>query len=270
MTIIEAIKIVLQESKEPLNYKQIYKKIIEKNLYDVKAQNPEGVVNSQIRRHCLGLNFPSANPVKHFRVVDENKYLINDGISGSKKITKKEVELKQEELLPEEKVDIAYKLHISLVKQQLLDIILKADDAFFVRLVIDLLLRMGYGYDQTNSGEYTDGPYDEGIDAVIKQDELGLELIKVQAKKYALERKVDVKEVRAFAGALNKMKKGVFITTSDFTKPARDFAQDHEKTISLINGDLLGELMISHLVGVADIKTYRLVKIDLSYFSEIT
>jgi restriction system protein len=129
---------------------------------------------------------------------------------------------------------------------------------------------MGYGYDQTNSGEFTDGPYDEGIDAVIKQDELGLELIKVQAKKYALERKVDVEEVRGFAGALNKMKKGVFITTSDFTQPARKFAQNHEKTISLINGDLLGELMISYLVGVSDIKSYRLVKIDSDYFSEVT
>jgi len=266
MTIVEAIKNVLEQAGKPLTAKEIYDAIVAENLYDFKAKDPESVVNSQIRRHTLGLDFPSASPVKLFKMVEGNRYALkeapDDDVSPAPEL---ELELDK---LPEEKIEEAYEQHLTELKQQLLDTILRSNFAFFERLVIDLLVKMGYGGTNPDAGLHTGKTGDGGIDGIIKQDELGLELIYIQAKRYALNHKVREVEVRSFAGALNKVRKGVFLTTSEFTSGAEKFARGHEKTIILVNGDMLGQLMVKHGVGLSEVKAYRTMKIDQDYFSE--
>ena len=116
-------------------------------------------------------------------------------------------------------------------------------------------------------GIHTGGPGDGGIDGIIKEDKLGLEQIYIQAKRYSLDREVKRTDVQRFAGAMNKIKKGVFITTASFATNALEFARSHEKTISLIDGDLLCDLMIANGVGVSEVKQYKVLRIDSDYFA---
>lgn len=267
MTIVEAIKAVLEDSGKPLTAKEIYDAIVARNLYDFKAKEPVGVVNGQIRRRCVGLDFPSASPVKFFKIVEGNRYALKDAPEADAAPAPEPEE--ETDKLPEEKIEEAYEQHLAELKQQLLDTILRSNFAFFERLVIDLLVKMGYGGTNPDAGLHTGKSGDGGIDGIIKQDELGLELIYIQAKWYALNRKVRAEEVRSFAGALNKVRKGVFLTTSEFTGGAKKLARDHEKTIILVDGDMLAQLMVKHGVGLSEVKVYRTMKIDQDYFSEV-
>lgn len=118
------------------------------------------------------------------------------------------------------------------------------------------------------SGIHTGRPGDNGIDGVINEDKLGLEKVLIQAKRYALDRRVEQKEVQQFAGAMNKVRKGVFITTASYSAAAKKCALDHEKAISLIDGDTLSDLMISHGVGVTAVYTYQVLRVDGDYFAD--
>lgn len=161
MTIIEAIKAVLISEPEGLTSVEIYQRIIDKKLYQFGAKNPVGVVNGEIRRHCVGLDFPTAYPVKHFAIVGkegkklkftivENK-IFNNVVNDHDKITND-----NSEFLPEEKIASAIDEHLSQIKQQLVDNIMSNSPDFFERLVVELLLKMGYGYDK-KSGIVTGG-----------------------------------------------------------------------------------------------------------------
>lgn len=265
MTIVEAIQAVLGGTKEALSVDQIYNLIVNQNLYLFKAIDPKSVVRSQVRRHCLGLDFPSASPVKYFKIVGDDRYLL-ESIQGLPPSVVPATPI-QNGRLPEEIIEDSFKEHLQNLRDQLKQKILQNHPAFFERLVIELLLRMGYGGNDPALGKHTGGPGDGGIDGIINEDKLGLEKIYIQAKRYSLNRKVTRAEVQGFAGAMNKIKKGVFITTASFAETALDFAKTHEKTISLIDGDLLCELMIINGVGVSQVKLYKLLKIDSDYFS---
>jgi len=265
MTIVEAIKRVLQEAAGDLSVEEVFSKIVAQGLYTFKAAEPKSVVRSQLRRHCLGLDFPSSSPVKYFRLVGEDRYAIES--VGGVKTTVVATVLKRGERLPEETIDDAHLEHLIALRRELKDKILQNHPAFFEKLVIELLIRMGYGGSDPKLGIHTGGPGDGGIDGIIKEDKLGLEQIYIQAKRYALDRDVKRTEVQRFAGAMNKIKKGVFITTATFASNAKEFASAHEKTISLIDGDQLSDLMIAHGVGVSEVKNYRVLRIDNDYFS---
>jgi restriction system protein len=269
MTIVEAIKEALLKEGKPLTYKEIYEKIIELNLYSFGAKNPEGLVHNKIRKHCLDLDFPSASPAKHFIIASQNdkiiKYFLND---KSKK--PKRIKLNRQaniEKLPEEKLQDAYLEHRENVKQLLLEEILKSDPAFFERLVVDLLLAMGYGGDFPGSGLVKGGPGDEGIDGVIKEDKLGLDKIYIQAKRYS-DKKVGRPELQQFVGAMENVQKGVFITTSNFQDTATKYAEKQQKSLVLINGDMLCDLMLNHGVGISIVKEYSTFKVDTDYFKD--
>lgn len=139
---------------------------------------------------------------------------------------------------------------------------------FFERLVIDLLLAMGYGGSLQSAGSLTSVGADEGIDGVINEDKLGLDTIYVQAKRW--QNPVGRPQVQGFAGALQgrKAKKGVFITTSIFTENAHEYANKIESKIVLIDGSKLAELMLEHNIGATIEKTYYIKKIDSDYFLE--
>lgn len=127
---------------------------------------------------------------------------------------------------------------------------------------MDLLLAMGYGCDD-KSGQVIGKSHDGGIDGIISEDKLGLNLIYIQAKRYNEGNSVGRPEIQRFIGAMQKAEKGVFITTSKFTKEALDFANaESRKHIRLIDGDSLVELMIKHSVGLERIKEYIVYKIE--------
>lgn len=141
--------------------------------------------------------------------------------------------------------------------------------AAFEQLVVDLLLAMGYGGPQENAGLAIGRGGDEGIDGVIREDRLGLETIYVQAKKWKGTGTVGRPEIQRFAGALQgqRGRKGVFITTSSFTRDARAYADSIPTTIVLVDGAQLAELMIDHGVGVTPVKRYEIRRVDSDYFT---
>jgi restriction system protein len=143
-----------------------------------------------------------------------------------------------------------------------------ASPSFFERLVVQLLLEMGYGDKRHDAGRTIGKSGDDGIDGIINEDKLGLDIIYIQAKRWkgAVGRPI----VQAFAGSLegNRAQKGVLITTSQFSADARDFVKRIGKKIVLIDGAMLTELMIDHGIGVTVEKSYVLNRIDSDYFSD--
>ena len=229
MTIVEAIKNVMAEFPEGLSSNAIYEKIIEKKLYTFRAENPAAVVNSTIRRQCQGLNFPSSSIIKHFSIVsyDGNIPLYSlatdspDQADSNQPDEPNEVET----LLPEEVIQEEYGKHLMSIRELLKQAILDNNPQFFEQLIVDLLIAMGYGYDKT-SGIVVGGSHDGGIDGIIYEDKLGLDQIYLQAKRYKDGNRVGRKELQAFVGAMQSVKKGVFITTSTFTKEAKSYAEN--------------------------------------------
>ncbi|HBC42155.1 MAG TPA: restriction endonuclease [Pseudanabaena sp.] len=169
---------------------------------------------------------------------------------------------------PEENFEISYQKLKKELGEKLLEQIKACSPKFFEKLVVDLLLAMGYGGSRKDAGEAVGKSGDGGIDGIIKEDNLGLDLIYIQAKRW--EASVGRPAVQAFAGSLEGMKarKGVMITTSQFTKEAREYVKVIEKRIILIDGDKLTQLMIDFGVGVSEIQTYTLQKVDSDYFDE--
>ena len=172
------------------------------------------------------------------------------------------------EQTPEENFEISYQKLKKDLGEKLLEQIKNCSPKFFEKLVVDLLLAMGYGGSRKDAGEAVGKSGDGGIDGIIKEDNLGLDLIYIQAKRW--EASVGRPTVQAFAGSLEGMKarKGVMITTSQFTKEAKEYVKIIEKRIILIDGDKLTQLMIDFSVGVSEIQTYTLQKVDSDYFDE--
>ncbi len=169
---------------------------------------------------------------------------------------------------PEEILEDAHESLISSLSQELLETIMNCTPHFFEKLVIDLLIKMGYGGSRRDAGKAIGKSGDGGIDGIINEDRLGLDTIYLQAKRW--ENSVPVKEVRDFAGSLlsKKARKGIFITTSSFPKSAYDFAESIEPKIILIDGDKLCKLMIEHNVGINVKSLYEIKSIDSDYFEE--
>jgi restriction system protein len=140
----------------------------------------------------------------------------------------------------------------------------------FEQLIVDLLLAMGYGGGDRSMGERIGKSGDGGIDGIINEDALGLDAVYIQAKRYAPDSKVGRPALQAFVGSLTGegANKGVFVTTSDFSKEAKDYLNKVQHRIVLINGDRLARLMIQHEVGVRARKTYVLRSVDEDYFTE--
>lgn len=173
-----------------------------------------------------------------------------------------------EETTPEESFENAYLKVRQEVEQELLQNILNNSPDFLERLVVDLVVKMGYGGSQKDAGEAIGKSGDEGIDGVIKEDPLGLDIIYLQAKRY--EGTVGRPEIQKFAGALQgqRARKGIFITTSSYSREALDYVSKIEKKIILIDGKTLTKLMFDHGVGVSTNTVYEVKKIDTDYFSE--
>ncbi|ACK65136.1 restriction endonuclease [Rippkaea orientalis PCC 8801] len=169
---------------------------------------------------------------------------------------------------PEELLDQLYQKIKDDLKQEILEQIMRCSPEFFERLVIDLLIKMGYGGSKKEAGKAVGKAKDGGIDGIIKEDRLGLDIIYIQAKRW--EGTVGRPEIQKFVGALlgQQAKKGIFITTSQFSKEAKEYVAIIDSKIILISGDLLSELLSDYNVGVSVIKSYEIKKIDTDYFTE--
>lgn len=272
MRIVDALIEVLKDNKS-LTYKEAYRKIVEKDLYKFGAKDPEAAVNAKLRCHCVGLDFPGASPVKYFKIVGKkgkrNLYALfneNKNDTANKENKQSQESLADEDSLPEEKIDLTYLLYKSRLKKQILNHIIDCHPSFFERLVVDLLLEMGYGSDEL-SGRVIGKSHDGGIDGVIFEDKLGLSKIYIQAKRNDAGNTIGRPLLQAFVGAMQDVQKGVFITTSAFTKEARNYAEkQQQKSLKLIDGDLLAELMIKYGIGLEKIQTYTIYKVNEDFF----
>ena len=175
---------------------------------------------------------------------------------------------------PEEALEAADRELTEALEAEVLDRLRKASPSFLERVVVSLLVAMGYGGGDASMGRVTGGTGDGGIDGTIKEDKLGLDEVYLQAKKYASGSTVGVGELRNFVGALvgARAQKGVLVTTADFTASAKDFAIQSPKRVVLINGRRLARLMVRHDVGVRVRDPHRppiLIKgIDEDFFDQ--
>ncbi len=198
-----------------------------------------------------------------------NKFLeFYDKKRSTKRIEKSSHET-EKEMTPQEALEYGYERINESLASDLLNIIKEKSAEFFENLVVELLLKMGYGGSKQEAGEVIGKSGDGGIDGIIKEDKLGLDIIYIQAKRW--QGTVGRPEIQKFTGALSGQgaRKGIFITTSNFTKDAIDYAnQNQTYKIVLIDGDKLTELMIEHNLGVSTTATYEIKKIDADYFEE--
>jgi len=169
---------------------------------------------------------------------------------------------------PEEALERLWQTLRDQVAAELLERLGSAAPVFFERLVVQLLVAMGYGGSYAEAASVVGRPGDEGIDGVIKEDPLGLDAVYVQAKRW--HGIVGRPEIQKFAGSLEgaRARKGVFITTSSFTLDAHAYVKAIEKKIVLIDGPMLAGLMIDHQVGVTKAQTFVIPKVDQDYFTE--
>ncbi len=169
---------------------------------------------------------------------------------------------------PDDRMDTAYKELNATLADELLSNLKEGSPQFFEKVVVDLMLAMGYGGSRKDAGQATQATNDDGIDGIIKEDKLGLDVIYLQAKRW--QNTVQRPEIDKFLGSLTRQRarKGVFITTSNFSSGAIEAVQGLDMKVVLIDGQQLAELMIEHSLGVYSHETYVLKKIDSDYFNE--
>jgi restriction system protein len=169
---------------------------------------------------------------------------------------------------PNELLDASYQELRQALAQEVLDHLKICSPRFFERVVVDLLVAMGYGGSRRDAGQAVGQSGDGGIDGIIKEDRLGLDAIYLQAKRW--EGTVGRPVVQGFSGSLDgaKGRKGVLITTSQFSQDARDYVRHIEKRIVLIDGRELAQLMIDCGLGVAEVAIYAVKRLDADYFDE--
>ena len=171
---------------------------------------------------------------------------------------------------PEDILRIAHRRTTDVLKAELIERIQSASPVFFERLIVRLLTRMGYGGTVENAGRAIGRSGDGGVDGLIDEDTLGLDRVYIQAKRYGSNNKVGPGEIRDFFGSLDRVRasKGVFVTTSDFTKDARDTANQLSKRIVLIDGLALADFMVRFNVGCQIEETFQLQRVDEDFFEE--
>ncbi len=183
---------------------------------------------------------------------------------------KDQTDVMTNEITPSEALERAYDNIRGELANNLLSMLKQTSPSFFERIVVELLVRMGYGGSRSDAGQAIGKTGDGGIDGIIKEDKLGLDVVYVQAKRWD-NHSVGRPDVMQFAGALQAQhaNKGIFITTSRFTQEAREYVAQIGSKIVLIDGEYLCQLMIEYDIGVSVVSVYPVKKIDSDYFNEI-
>ena len=227
------------------NTRRGYFKISQRGL-DLLSTNPKKINKKTLEQYSEFLDFQNIR-----KEVNEAQPL---GIDELEKQT------------PEEQLENAYKTLSDGLAGEIIQLVKACSPSFFERLVVELLLAMGYGGTRAGAGRAIGQSGDGGIDGIIDEDRLGLDSIYIQAKRW--EGVVGRPEIQKFVGALQGQRahKGVFITTSDFTKEAQEYVKNISNKVVLMNGFALAKLMIENNVGVSIAATYEVKKIDSDYF----
>jgi restriction system protein len=173
-----------------------------------------------------------------------------------------------EDKTPDDAIEAAYQELRAALADDLLERVRQCSPEFFERLVVELLVAMGYGGSLVDAGKAVGRVGDEGIDGIIKEDKLGLDVVCIQAKRW--QNTVGRPVVQAFAGSMSgfRAKKGVLITTSDFSREAREYVEKIEHKIVLIDGEQLADFMIDYNVGVTRVRKYEIKRVDSDYFDD--
>jgi len=218
----------------------------------ILAEGPEVLTRSYLRQQSDAFDkFLTPSKQKKDGTSDVRPVIISDGT-------------------PEEQIDEAIFTLDDTLRSELLEKMASMNPYKFEQLVVDLLFAMGYGGSREEAAKVTQKSNDGGIDGIINEDRLGLDVIYIQAKRYQASSTIGRKEIQSFVGALagKQANKGVFITTSDFNNPAVEYAQTVPQKVILIHGTRLANLMIEHDIGVSTQRTISLKRIDTDYFEE--
>lgn len=227
----------------------------------------------------------------HFLITDEGKNVVNNNVinlnskylrrydsflefqnlSHKKEENKIIEENEQETQTPSEKMISYYEIIKKSICDDLLNKVIEQTPDFFEHLVVDLIVAMGYGGSVEDAGRATKRTNDEGIDGLVKEDKLGLDIIYIQAKRWQKGNVVGRPEIQKFVGALagQGARKGIFITTSNFTKEATEYKPRNDTSIILIDGQKLVELMYEYNIGVSTEKRFEIKRLDSDYFESI-
>ncbi len=261
----------LPSKKQKIFYNRVYWAKAHLKMAGVLENTQRGIFKITER----GVNILSENP-EQINV----KYLISKFSDYAKMIGGFRKDKKEEEnnntveseiqinKTPEELIESGYINIRNSLEQELLSKLKIVHPSFFEKIVVELLVKMGYGGSIQDAGKAIGKSGDEGIDGIIKEDKLGLDVIYIQAKRW--QGVVGRPEVQKFVGALagQRAKKGVFITTSYFTKEAIDYALQMDTKVVLIDGEKLAQYMIDYNLGVSIQNIYEIKKIDSDYFEE--
>lgn len=240
------------------------------NTFLKKAGLLESPKWSYFRITNQGLKVLSENPselsVNYLKRFPQFKEFSSNKKSQNFKSEKNDIP-EHTEKTPQEVMDAGYQEIRNSLAQELIGLVKQSSPRFFEQLVVELLLAMGYGGSRKEAGKAVGQTGDGGIDGIINEDKLGLDVIYIQAKRW--ENSVGSKDVRNFVGSLigNKANKGVFITTSSFTRDALEYVKSIAHKVILIDGEMLTQLMIEHNVGVTKVSSYEIKKIDTDYFA---
>lgn len=224
--------------------------VITKKGLEVLKQNPKAIDVKYLKQFPEFIEFQSAK-----RDNETTETEINEDSSSQ---------------TPEEALETAYQKIRKSLALDILNKVITLSPAFFEKLVVELLVKMGYGGSMKDAGRAIGKSGDEGIDGTIKEDKLGLDIIYIQAKRWQPGNVVGRPELQKFVGALagQGAKKGIFITTSSFTKDALEYVPKNETKIVLIDGGQLAQLMIDYNLGVTPVNSYEVKRIDSDYFGE--
>lgn len=268
-----------EEEKEetlPSGKQLVYKNRIGWALtYLKKALLIEATARATFRITTLGQSVLIENP----DIIDNNylrkfegfnRFIYNMKDERSVEIIDNKIEVDES---PQDSLDRAYQTISNTLTDDLLMEVMNQSPDFFEKLVVDLLVNMGYGGSKIENSQVLGKTGDEGIDGVIKEDKLGFDKIYIQAKRWDIDRTVGRPEIQKFVGALTGQGaiKGVFITTANFTKEAKNYV-DRQRAckVVLIDGKTLASLMVEHNLGVSVENTYYIKKVDTDYFNDET
>ncbi len=244
--------------------------------YLKKAQLMEPTRRGYYRITARGQELLAQNPklinvelLEQYPEFVEFKRLKGTRSKNSVNITEKKLITDLSTATPSEVLEAAYQNLRDELADELLAKLKAASPAFFERVVVELLVKMGYGGSRSDAGRAIGRSSDGGIDGIIKEDKLGLDVVYIQAKRWN-DTPVGRPDVMQFAGALqaHRASKGIFITTSRFTNEAKEYVSQIGSKIVLVDGEQLSNLMIENDVGVSTVALYPVKKIDNDYFDE--
>lgn len=270
----EELSVVIPSGTQSL----FYNRVGWAKTYLKKACLVENVGKGVIRITARGRQFLKENPkkidAKMLRQFEEFADFVNlqtKSPSPSSKASEEELPATDYTTqTPEELIETAYQDFQKSVAEELLDKIRNVSPSFFEKIVVSLLVKMGYGGSVKDAGQAIGKTGDEGIDGIIKEDKLGLDVIYIQAKRWKENNIIGRPEIQKFVGALagQGAKKGVFITASSFSKEAKEYKPMNDTKVILIDGLELANLMIENNLGVTPLRSYDLKKIDSDFFDE--